>query len=348
MGLLVFAGTGPSPPSSASEEVILAAIGDLTLGQHVEEYLGERGARGDPDPLGYPFARIASQLRAADIVLANLEGPFTARGRRLPKRFNFRASPRMVEVLGRAGITVVTLANNHTMDFGPAGLRDTLAALEGAGIASVGAGMDARAARAGTVLERNGIRVGILGYVHLGAGSAEPGVMIATARRPGVAGDLHRLGRVLAMLDENVPRLRTQSDVVVVTFHWGVEGSHYPDEAQQALGRRAIERGAHLVVGHHPHVLQGIEVYRRGLIAYSLGNFVFGGNWNPRDKDSIILRVRLGREGVRDAQAIPVGIGTREAPFQPFELEGTEGARVLDRLRIYSRPFPTIAALRSP
>lgn len=331
------------------EEILLAAAGDVTLGYHLEEYLQERwGGLFPLEALAYPFAKITHHFRQADIAFINLEGPLTTRGRKLSKRFNFRADPRSLGSLILGGISVANLANNHITDYGPIGLRDTIAALDRAGIVSFGAGLTVEQARAGAVVERNGLRVGFLGYVYLGPGSSEPRAIHASTRRPGAAGHPSSVETLRTMIEEDLARLRPLADLFVVSFHWGREGSFYPGDDQRLLARFTIDRGAHLVLGHHPHVLQGIEAYGGGIIAYSLGNLVFGGNWDPQDKDSIILKVRLKRDGVKGVEIVPIRTtNPPHASFQPVELQGDEAARVIRRLRAYSRGLPTIQALEA-
>ena len=351
MAALVLAGfrlawsgsAGAAAPGGAAgpSEVWLVAGGDVTLGARLEEHLKALAVDdGTLDPHGYPFARVAHHLRAADLALVNLEGPLTAGGKRLPKNFNFRGSPHLAAALARAGIGAVSLANNHTMDYGPEGLRDTLAALAGEGIVAFGAGATLQAARRGVVVERRGVRIGLLGYLFLGEPSLEPRGVFAGPRRPGAAGHPASAAAVEAMVREDVGRLRPAADVVIVSFHWGREKRSEPEPYQRRLGRAAVEAGAGLVVGHHPHVIQGLERYGGGLIAYSLGNFVFGGKWRPDDTDSILLKVRLTPAGVGGYQVVPITLGLYpHAPFQPVELEGQEGARVLRRLSSLSAPL---------
>jgi poly-gamma-glutamate synthesis protein (capsule biosynthesis protein) len=341
---LAWAGSaGVAGPGGAAgpPEVWLVAGGDVTLGARLEEHLKALAADdGTLDPHAYPFARIAHRLREADLALVNLEGPFTAGGKRLPKNFNFRGSPHLAAALARAGIGAVSLANNHTMDYGPEGLRDTLAALAGEGIAAFGAGRTLQEARRGVAVQRQGMRIGLLGYLFLGEPSLEPREVFAGPRRPGAAGHPASAAEVEAMVREDVPRLRATADVVVVSFHWGREKRYEPEASQRRLGRAAIAAGAAVVLGHHPHVLQGLEAYGGGLIAYSLGNFVFGGKWKPDDTDSILLKVRLVPAGVAGYEVVPITLGVYpHAPFQPVELAGEEAARVRRRLAALSAPL---------
>jgi poly-gamma-glutamate synthesis protein (capsule biosynthesis protein) len=348
----ILPGDAPGPPADRGE-IVLAAGGDVTLGARLEEHLKALAVEDVTlDPHGYPFARIAHHLRAADLALVNLEGPFTGRGQRLPKNFNFRASPHLAEALSRAGIGAVSLANNHVMDYGAAGLEDTLAALAREGIVAFGAGMSLPAARRGAVVERRGMRIGLLGYLFLGDHSIEPPALFAGPGRPGVAGHPWSAAAMEAMVRQDVGNLRPLVDALVVSFHWGREKRYRPEAYQQRLGRAAVEAGAQVVLGHHPHVIQGIEAYRGGLIAYSLGNFVFGGKWRPDDTDAILLKVRLraappapqgagpgGRPAAAVAgyEVIPLTLGLYpDAPFQPVELTGEDAARVRARLEASS------------
>jgi len=335
------AGPGSAAPRHDPVEVVFLAGGDVTLGARLEEHLKALSAEDVTlDPHAYPFARIAHHLRAADLVLVNLEGPFTTRGKRVPKNFNFRAHPSMAAALARAGIGAVSLANNHVMDYGVVGMQDTLAVLDRAGIVGFGAGMRLRAARQGAVVERRGLRIGLLGYLFLG-NSLEPPEIFATGGRPGVAGHPRSEEALEAMVREDVRRLRPQVDALAVSFHWGREKRYEPEPYQRRIGRAAMDAGADVVVGHHPHVVQGIEAYGRGLIAYSLGNFVFGGKWRPDDTDAVLLRVRLRRPqpaaggggaggAVAGYEVIPLALGLYpHAPFQPVEVTGEDAARVL-------------------
>jgi len=295
----------------------ITVVGDVTLGFNF------------PPPqmkdLDYPFERVREIFHAADLSFANLEGALTTRGVRLPKRFNFRGDSKYAACLRISGMDVVSLANNHTMDFGYVGLQDTIDALKSQGISYTGAGRNEQEARKPAIIV-NDRKIGFLAYSEIG-----PYSVFAAPNKPGAARiDLRHVA-------EDVEKLKEQADFVLVSYHWGIEGKNYPTERQKTIGRETINAGADVVLGHHPHVLQGIEEYKSGLIAYSLGNFCFGGNSNPSDKDSIILRIYLNGRSVQDYDAVPVKITSREAPFQPRPLEGREAKRVLERLQRYSK-----------
>jgi poly-gamma-glutamate capsule biosynthesis protein CapA/YwtB (metallophosphatase superfamily) len=321
----------PSAITSGAQSLSLVAVGDVTLGYHLEEYIDEQVKNGTPlaSMLAYPFERVKPTFAAADLVVANLECPFTTRGEKLIKNFNFRARPELAGALQSGGIHVVTIANNHLMDYGPDGLLDTVSTLDRIGVAHCGAGRTLAEARKPAIAKCNGITVGFLGYFYLGDRNIEPPEVIASDDRPGVAGTYKDLKGMQKMLSEDLAALRAHVDVPIVFWHWGREGSSELEDYQVALGHQCIDQGARLVLGSHPHVLQGMERYKGVPLVYSLGNFVFGGNSNPKNKDSAIYRARLDRSGVLTSEAIPVQT-TRvpEAPFQPMPVDGESAARI--------------------
>lgn len=214
----------------------------------------------------YPWTGVAGLLQAADLAFANLECAVSYRGSPVPgKGFTFRGSPASIPAMRGAGIDVVSHANNHARDFGGEALVDTLFHLEANGIAHCGSGADITQARRPAYLTANGLRVAFLAYndVNYYGWPAGPGY-------PGVA-DASDAGRIAA----EVSAARERSDLVVVSFHWGVEKEYDPTSRQRYLAHLAVDHGADLVLGHHPHVVQGMEIYKGRLIAYSLGNFVF-------------------------------------------------------------------------
>jgi poly-gamma-glutamate synthesis protein (capsule biosynthesis protein) len=233
-------------------------------------------------------------LRAADIAFVNLEAPLTRRGVRAEKQNTLRADPRQVEDLLLAGVDVVSLANNHMLDYGIDGLADTLAVLAEGGVRAVGAGPTLDAARAPAVLEGPGGRVGFLAFA-----STLPQGFAAAAERPGIA-PIHvtaafvvenplaqeqpgtpppvvtfPLGLDVEATCAAVRALRARADLVVVSAHWGVAGQDAIMDYQREVGRALVEAGCDLVLGHHPHRLHGVELHRGKPILYSVGNFVF-------------------------------------------------------------------------
>ncbi len=286
----------PAVTRDLPRSVTLAAVGDVMLARSV----GDRIVADGP---GVPFAGVAGILLGADIAVANLECAISGRGEPAAKGFTFRAPPAAADALGSGGIDVVSLANNHTFDYGPAALADTGAALEARGIAHAGAGASAAAARAPAVVTRNGLRIAFLSYVDVPVewGGFDTRQWEATADTPGVA------WLNVDHVEADVRAARAVAELVVVLMHFGFENEFAPSDAQRFQARAAIDAGAALVIGHHPHVLQPAEWYGSGLIVYSLGNFVFDG-WDNPSNESAILLVDLTELGVASFLFVPVMI----------------------------------------
>ncbi|MGE3856019.1 MAG: CapA family protein [Dehalococcoidia bacterium] len=245
----------PPPYTPPPAEVRIAAVGDLMFARDIVDL-----TEGDP---GYPFARVAGLFAGVDLLVGNLEGTLTDRGAPLEKMYTFRAPPDRVASLTAAGFHAVTLGNNHVGDFGGVSVTDTMDALDGADIEYAGAGEDAAAAQRPALLRTPRATVALLSYSGVGE-SAFAGV-----GRPGVA-----RASIEAMADD-VRAARALTPFVVVALHAGTEYQREPTAFQRDFNRAAIEAGAALVIGHHPHVLQGWERHGAGVILYSLGNFVF-------------------------------------------------------------------------
>jgi poly-gamma-glutamate capsule biosynthesis protein CapA/YwtB (metallophosphatase superfamily) len=269
--------------------------GDVMLGRHVG-----RLARNQRDP-EFPFRALAPLLVAADLAFVNLESPFSDRGPILDAQMVFKAEPEMIDALRLAGVDVVSTANNHARDCGSYGLEFTLDRLAKSGIAAVGSGRSEDEVRQGVVLERNGVRFGFLAYTYDQANGNYP---VADPR--------------VAMLDiermrEDVGRLRQRTHVVVVSMHAGQEYSPQPNTQQMEFARAAIDAGARLVVGHHPHVVQPAEHYRGGVIFYSLGNLVFDQFQRKETQQGMLAEVTFRGKHLESVLLRPVRI-VRTAP----------------------------------
>jgi poly-gamma-glutamate capsule biosynthesis protein CapA/YwtB (metallophosphatase superfamily) len=269
----------------------LCAAGDVALGGILEGRLDTRQARQDL------IAQVRSGFGDADIGFVDLDCTFDTSGTRpRPEEYAVTAGAAQLELLRELGVDIVSQANNHCFDHGWQSVQATRRELAARGIASFGAGANLSAARAPVILERRGRSVGFLGYA-----SEHPWVdaVAATAASPGVA-PLD----TAAMLDD-VGALRDTVDWVVVSVHWGKEFVHYPPPTGLRLGRALIDAGASVVLGHHPHVIQGIEEYHKGVIAYSLGNFIFPDYPQQRlafggvQRESIVASVELAPSGAR-------------------------------------------------
>lgn len=331
--------------------VVLAAVGDTVLGANLQVHYDQHVKSGvSREALTFVyFAGVKRVLESSDLIVANLEFVFTERGKKIPKNFNFRARPAMVEILKRGGVGVVTLANNHTMDYGPIGLKDTLRTLDQVGIARFGAGLDLAEARGPAVLERKGLRLGFLGYYFQDAADMrEPRRLYATRHGAGVAGCYVDLDCVRRQVTEDVQRVASRVNALIPYFHWGREGATQVRDYQIELAHLCIDLGCTAVLGAHPHVLQGVEVYRGAPIFYSLGNFVYGGAKDPRDRLSAIALLRIAHAGVTTAELVPIHV-TRwpDAPFQPFLLEAADRESALMQMATRSRGFQeTLPMLR--
>lgn len=299
-----------SPPPAAGEpEVRLVAVGDLMLARSI-------GAALWRNPANTPFAAVAAQLRAADVTVGNLECALGTTGAPAPKAYTFQGPPAGVGALAGAGFDLLSLANNHSLDYGAEALAETMALLDGAGIAHTGAGPAEAEAHRPARLVVNGLTLAFLAYVNVpveGAGY-DIAAWTAVGDGPGVA--WAEPGRIAA----DVAAARAEADLVIVLLHSGDEESERPNDVQRANARAAVDAGAALVLGHHPHVLQGVESYNGGLIVYSLGNFVFDGFDTLGIIDpgvqSALLTVTLTRAGVASFAWTPVRLveGRPEPP----------------------------------
>jgi len=331
--------------------VTICATGDVTFGGWFEPWLDAQVARRRLDAasvISYGFDRVRTILTKADVTLANFEGTFAQKGRRGSGTFAFKARPELADILVDGGIDVVALGNNHTMDFGAAGLVETLDALDAAHIGRSGAGHDVAEARAPWRVTKNGLTLGFLSYKVTGLHSVaqKPSGVVFHATGPTVAWCHFDWPCIRDLVQADVAALAQQVDVVVVSFHWGQERHYDPDAYQVALGHLAVDAGAKVVIGTHPHVLQGVELYNNAVIYYSLGNFLFGGNTDPFDPVGGIAQVTVDRNGVVDAALVPVLTTSLEAPFQPRVLTGYDAELVLldvaARSRTFARTLPSL------
>ena len=311
-----------SPGHSGAAEVVINAVGDVMLAGRWAPVIRARG-------YDYPFRGVAAELKAGDVTIANLESPVATGGREYrEKQFRFRAEPAVAAALKQSGIGMVTLANNHSMDFGEDALRETMLHLDRAGIDKIGAGMNLDEARQLKLLDIKGRKVAFLGY-----SLTRPVEFFAGRERGGTAPGYDRYYR------EDIRAARRLADYVIVSFHWGTEGKSEVQPYQRDIARKAIDAGADVIIGHHPHVLRGIERYNGGIIFYSLGNFVFASKSRLADA-GVIVRLRL--DGTRrEAELLPVDILHRRVGFQPRRAERMQAEQIIDRISALSRPLGT-------
>src|SRR6267143_1772185 len=309
----LLSGRGLEEQTSTLDEPPLSVIvtGDIMLGGRASKAVAEFG----PD---YPFEGVLPLFRRAPIVMGNLEGPFAEKSRKQQRNFSYRVDVSLASSLSRAGINVVTLANNHLMDCGRSGVLETLDALSNANVFALGAGTNERTAHEPVIRQAGTMRIGLLGY-YWNRRTA------ATADRPGSAMDPPEA------LEADIRGLREHADRIVVTFHWGVPYEREPSSEDRAKAHFAVDCGADAVVGHHPHIVQPFEIYRGCPIFYSVGNFAFGSG-NSRAEG---LLVGLRFENTRTiVDVYPLYVKNRDSRvnYQPKVLTGKAAERVLSEL----------------
>ena len=312
----------PEPTATPEPEIVsitISAAGDVTLGNtHLQGYEGtfrkEYDVQQNP---GYFFENVKPIFEADDMTIVNFEGVLTLSDERVEKAFNLKGDPEYIDILTEGSVEAVSFGNNHRMDYGQQGSDDTVAAFESAGIAY------AYDEFVGTY-EVNGLTVGFVSVNEHYDGTA-----------------------VEVFLEDGIKQLQQEEvDLIIACCHWGVETHHYIDEYQPELGKKCIDWGADLVLGHHPHVLQGIEKYNDRYIVYSLGNFCFGGNKNPKNKETMIFQKTFtfvdGELQLDDnIQIIPCYISSvkNRNNFQPTPAEGEEAREIIDHINEYSEGF---------
>jgi poly-gamma-glutamate capsule biosynthesis protein CapA/YwtB (metallophosphatase superfamily) len=310
------------PLTIQAEEIVINAVGDVMLAGRWAASISRSGYDS-------PFRGVSAELRAGDITIANLESPIARGGSEFTdKRFRFRAEPEVAGALKRSGINLVTLANNHTMDFGEVALDETMLHLESAGIAWIGAGNNLAEARKMALYTIKGKKVAFLGY-----SLTKPLEFFAGRNRPGTAPGLEKF------FVEDIRRARLEADYVIVSFHWGTEGSSEIQPYQRTVAHKAIDAGADVIIGHHPHVLRGIERYKTGIVFYSLGNFIFASKGRSAEA-GVMVRIRFS-EGKREAELLPLDILHRRVGFQPQPASGRQAAGIIERLNSLSNHLNT-------
>lgn len=304
---------------AAADTLTVGAVGDIMLSSWLIEVIDLQGPE-------YPYAQVLPVLDQADILFGNLEAPFlvdTTGVEKVEKTYTFAVPPRSSAVLTAGGFDVVTLANNHILDYGREGLFTTWTVLDSIGIVHVGTGRTRDEAHTHRIVEAGGSRVAFLAYNH-----TFPKAFWATDSRAGTA---HASDEGLA---REVRRAGAEADIVIVAFHWSGELLETPREYQHILARIAVDNGADLVVGHHPHTLQPLEWYRGSLIAYSLGNFVFG-SYSPEARGAALF-IRFVEGAPVIADLYPLDVNNLRRKFRPHPLPPSSwemlGSAVLDAM----------------
>ncbi|MBE3101772.1 MAG: CapA family protein [Firmicutes bacterium] len=298
-------------------EIIISYAGDCTIGTDESfSYTNSFPYRFDKvgNDNGYFFDGVSSIFQEDDLTLVNLETTFTTATKKAEKKFRFKGPPSYVNILTEGSVEMVNISNNHIYDYLGKGFNETLKTLDDAGIAYSGEGVIA-------YFETHGITIASIGYNGWNTG-------------------------IKKSVSKDIAAARAAADIVIVSFHWGIERTFYPNTTQTSLGRYAIDQGADVVVGHHPHVIQGVEKYNGKYIVYSLGNFCFGGNRNPAEKDTFIFQTRFvfeSKNQVEEVKAEGVIIPCRISSvnnvndYQPTIIKDKERDRIIGRILNYSR-----------
>jgi len=288
-------------PDSTIEkkQATLMFVGDIILDRGVEYYIVKEG-NGD---FSFPFLKIADYLKEADILVGNLETPVSDKGEKAGSIYSFRSDPKAIEGLVFAGFDILSVANNHAFDYGRPAFEDTLSRLKVAGISYIGGGFSEAEAHTPVIKEVNGTKIAFLEYTNLGSPHWEA---------KGVDSGISWLDK--GRMEEDVKKAKEMADIVVVAFHYGEEYALEPNQFQKDISQAAIDAGADLVIGHHPHVVQPTERYKNGFIAYSLGNFVFDQGFSDETQKGLLIRVLV--ENGKIKEIIPVDIRINQY-FQP-------------------------------
>ena len=313
-----------------SKKVNIRAVGDIMLGRGV-------GGRIQGDYI-YPFKKVGDFLKDADITFANLEMSISNRGQKLiGKGVWLQADPKSVEGLKYIGLDVANIANNHILDFNDIAMFDTIDILDENNILHIGAGARLKEARQPAVVTIEGVRVGFLGYTDLYQyGYGVPGqealrYLEAKEDAAGVAPLKYDL------IKEDVEALREDVDILVVSLHWGTEESFVVSPEQRTLAHKILDDGADLILGHHPHQLQGIEIYNQKPIVYSMGNFIFDQN-DKENNETVIVDVDFTDGKLSRFEVVPCKIvGKKQTVFAGEE----DGTHILGYLKAFSEELDT-------
>ncbi|MCD7708796.1 MAG: CapA family protein [Clostridiales bacterium] len=309
-------------PEPLMQTLTISAAGDCTLGVTQEQgYSGSFDSYYDSYGEDYFFDGVRDIFEADDLTVVNLECVLTDATERVEKTYNLKGKPEYVGILTSGSIEACSLGNNHTMDYGQEGFDETKSVLEEAGITY------AYSAQSAVYTTKDGIKVGLVS-----------------------ASLLSQSAETVSNMEAQIQELKDNGAAIVIACcHWGIEREYYPSDFQQTTAHALIDAGADLILGCHPHVLQGVEVYGGKVICYSLGNFCFGGNRNPDDKNTVIFQQtftfsdgELQADNI-DASIIPCRLSSADGynDFQPTVATGDKKSNIIALMNEYSSPFGT-------
>jgi poly-gamma-glutamate capsule biosynthesis protein CapA/YwtB (metallophosphatase superfamily) len=311
----------PVATRTAVPTITIAAVGDLCFASSVKRLVGASGPKA-------PFSATRKLLSQADVTVGNLECALSRKGHAvLGKKYTFEGPPAAITGLRWAGFDLLAQGNNHARDYGSAALKDTMSRLDKAKIAHAGAGRTSKSAFRPTYITRNGAKIAFLSYSQIGPANFKAG-----SHSAGTA-----YTQRLATVTKAIKAAHRHADYVIVSFHWGIERRYPPTATQVRFGHAAVRAGADLVLSHHPHVIEGVEFYRKGLIAYSLGNFVFSPG-STECHDTMILTLTLGPKGIHSVVAKPALI---DPAGRPRYTSGSTRRRILGTIKRTSRALHT-------
>lgn len=300
--------------------ITISAAGDVTLGNHQnQEYAYSFRQKYDEEGDAYFLQNVKDIFENDDMTVVNFEGTLTYAEDRRETTYNMKGDPSYIRILQEGSVEAVGFANNHCMDYLQKGHDDTVECFREAGLTYAYDTVTG-------LYETKGIKIGLIAVNEVEQGAA-----------------------VEKIIQSDIETLKEQeADLIIVCCHWGIESETQPEDYQKVLGRKCVDWGADLVLGSHPHVLQGVEVYQGKFIVYSLANFCFGGNRNPKDKDTMIFQQQFTFvDGVRQEDAvgrvIPCSVSsvTGLNDFCPTPAVGDEYTRILQKIQDYSSPFGT-------
>ncbi len=321
LSLVVYTMKHNSPQKNNT--VTIGFVGDLMLGRLVNEHIAHYGH-------AYPWGNTLPILNATDFNIANLETTLTKSIQKVPKVFNFKSDPNNVASLKLANIKIVSLANNHILDFGNKGLIETIDTLNQESIEHVGAGINKQEAKKPVLIEKNNLQIGIIGYTDYpkdwAAQENKPGTNVITIDD-------------IKTVQHDIRQLKKDADIVIVSIHWGPNMRQRPTQKFVDFAHAMIDAGADIIHGHSAHIFQGIEVYKNKLIMYDTGDFVddYHVARRLRNDQSALFKVTIDKNGIQKVKIIPVLISNMQV-----NLAGTNDKKeVIARIQKVSKEFNT-------
>ncbi|SRR6056297_1033 len=309
-------------------EIVFSAVGDIMLGRRVGRLLDENGGESAYDGFSFLFDR-------SDVLFGNLECSLSERGEKLlGKGIWLRASPDKAEILKDAGFSVLSLANNHILDYGNDALYDTLDFLDDMEIGHVGAGKNIGEARKPEIFTKGDVSIGFLAYNEFSYyfwSYEEKRQFAARENVPGTA------PMDLAPMLEDIEKLKGEVELVAVSLHWGTEESNMETKEQREIAHAMIDGGADIIIGHHPHVIQGVEIYRGRPIIYSLGNYIFDQN-DENNKQGMAAEIEISDGEMKSISLHPLYVKDKRAPIVP---EGGKLTGMLEKIKRLSGAMGT-------